>query len=383
VIFGRFGRIAACVVAAAGCSAPAPDAPLANVPLAVVNGEPSKPGGIEDAVVLLRTRVAGGDLVCSGTLVAPNLVVTARHCVSYSVDGPFRCTVRGELTDNPDGGGTLGLHLPADQIEFYDSALPRLQPLAHGARIISTLSQSTCVNDLAFVVLDHALALPVLPLRLGSRARASEDVTLVGYGTDEFTDAFDWHVLPRLRKSGLTITAVGPDSVDQVTTLAPRTIQINGPAGCLGDSGAPLRAASTNALLGVYSLLAGAACNDPNARNFFVHLPSFQALIDEAFAAAGAMPILEPVAEPEPEPTDSGMDEAPTLPDAAESEPAATDSSVDEPPPQEPPAGGASGGCEVVMSPRRRGHAPSALGGVLLFALCTAARARRRGARPS
>jgi hypothetical protein len=263
-----------------------------------VNGEPSGPGP-EDAVLLLRTELDERELVCSSSLVAPNLVVTARHCVSHLVEGLFSCTVRGELVEEGDGAGRLGVHLPAADLEFYDNTLPRDAPLARGERVISTLSETICSNDLAFVVLDRFLDLPVFPLRVEGRARKGELTTLVGYGLDETqdeTEPFDVSVQARTRKTDLSIAEVGPDSIDDgVITAPPRSIVLEGPSGCVGDSGGPLIARRTNAVLGIYSLLGAPSCLTPDARHLFAHVPAFRALIDEAFSAAGAEPIAEPV----------------------------------------------------------------------------------------
>ena len=263
-----------------------------------MNGEPSV-SGIEDAVLLLRTEVDERELVCSSSLVAPNLVVTARHCVSHLVEGLFSCTVRGELVEDGGGAGRLGVHLAAADLEFYDNVLPRDMPLARGERVLSTLSETICMNDLAFVVLDRSLELPVFPLRLEGRARRGELVTLVGYGLDETqdeTEPFDVSNQARTRKTDLAVAEVGPDSVDDgVTTAQPRSVVLEGPSGCVGDSGGPLLAKRSNAVLGVYSLLGASSCLAPDARHLFVHVPPFRALIDEAFSAAGAEPIAEPV----------------------------------------------------------------------------------------
>jgi MYXO-CTERM domain-containing protein len=164
--------------------------------------------------------------------------------------------------------------------------------------VLSTLSETICTNDIAFVVLDREVDLPVLPLRLDGRAERGEAVTLVGYGLDETMDPrdpFELRLQERTRRSGLTIAAVGPETVDEVTTTPPRMIVLDGPSGCLGDSGGPLIDSETHALLGIYSLLDGETCLGPNLRHLFGHLPSFRALIDQAFAAADAEPVLERV----------------------------------------------------------------------------------------
>jgi hypothetical protein len=286
----------------AGCGEQRAAAPVVREAAPVVHGELSPPGGIEDAVLLLRTELDGEELICSAGLVAENLVITARHCVSHLVRGLFTCTVQGELVSADDGAGLLGAHLPAESLEFYDAKTPRSQPIAHGESVLSTLSETICVNDVAFVVLDRSLELPVLPLRLGGRALRDEPVTLVGYGLDGAMSeggVIEWETQRRTRNAGLVVAEVGPDSADEVTTAPPRTVVVEGPCGCLGDSGGPLLASGTGAVLGVYSLLGGSSCLSPDARHLFSHVPAFGALSGDAFARAEAEPTPEPDMAPE------------------------------------------------------------------------------------
>jgi hypothetical protein len=298
----RLAALGAALACALGCSDAPSVSPSSSGPArersAVVGGERSGPG-IEDAVLLLYGNVEGRELVCSASLIARNLVVTARHCVSHLTEGLFSCSTRGELIEGEPNAGRLGAHFPADTFEVFGGALPHDAPLARGKEVLSTLSATICTNDLAFVVLDRDVDLPVLPLRLGSRALRGEAVTLVGYGLDETMDPFDPFDVseqPRTRKAGLTIAAVGPDTVEEVTSTPPRMILLEGPSGCLGDSGGPLIDSETHALLGIYSLLDGESCVGSNLRHLFGHLPSFPALVDRAFEAAGAEPLLESTA---------------------------------------------------------------------------------------
>lgn len=367
------------------CSAhPTPEPGLSVAHSRVVAGEPSPAGGVEDAVLLLRTIVDGQELLCSASLVAPNLALTARHCVAHLEEGQFNCSVKGELFDNPTGAGRLGLDLPADTIELYGGAPPRTKPLARGLRVVSTLSETICVNDIAFVVLDRAVALPVLPLRLHASATVGEVTTLVGYGlTGDGIETIVVSSQPRLRKAGLSIAGVGPDSLaDGVTTVPPRALLLEGPSGCIGDSGGPLLAQSSNALLGVYSLLDGVGCTDPRVRHQLVHVPPFQALTEQAFAAAGA----DPVPEPQPtELTDAAVDrdadadaDVSADADASAAADAGADADADA---AIPKAGGASPGGGCAMAPPRSGgpHWPLWLGLLLVVvgSRRRAARARR------
>jgi hypothetical protein len=267
----------------------------------VVGGGPSPSGGIQDAVLMLRVVLGSSELVCSSSLVAPNLIVTARHCVAYFVDGGFSCTVQGELESTDPGAGTLGADFDASTIEFYDGHTPRTQPIAYGKQVLSTQSDSLCTNDLAFVVLDRKLALPVLPFRLNGRARIGEAVTLVGYGFDDAMaggNFLDVSTQGRTENSSLVIDDVGPLGNDGVTSAPPRTIVIQGPSGCVGDSGGPLVARETNAVLGVDSLSDQNDCLSPTVRNLFTHVPDFTLLTRDAFAAAGYEPTPEPSSEP-------------------------------------------------------------------------------------
>ena len=261
-----------------------------------MGGEAS--GAEQDGVVLLRAELDEGEVLCSASLVGPNLLLTARHCVAYLTEGQFSCTVRGEPTDNPTGGGRLGLHLPAADLEVYGRKTPRKTILAHGLRIISTQSPTPCRNDLAFVVLDTALDLPLVPLRLGRSAQAHELGVLVGYGLDGEQQAIDYRTQARAQRRDLEIEAVGPDSIsDGVTTVPPRSLLLQGPSGCIGDSGGPLLSQETGAILGVYSLQRGESCTAPGVVHRLTHVPPFRALIDEAFTAAGGEPVPEPTGE--------------------------------------------------------------------------------------
>lgn len=346
---------AAYVVAALmfGCSQPSAPERLRE---SIVGGEAS--GAEQDGVLLLRGDLPeGGETLCTSTLIAPNLVVTAQHCISYLSNGLFSCSVRGEVIATDEGAGTLGLSLPASELEFWGGNPPRKAPLAYGQSIISAHSTSICQNDLAFVVLDRDLDLPVSPVRRGRPALKGELGILVGYGMDAGERTIDHRTQEREQKRDLVIAGVGPSSLaDGVTTVAPRTVIVDGPSGCIGDSGGPLFAESTGAVLGVYSLQAGEDCASPEVRHQLTHLPPFELLMDEAFDAAGATPLLEP--DPN-QPTSAGAA-------GAENEPNPAEAGA---PPVDAPA--SEGSCQMLPASQS-----TAGGWLLLFALF--ARKRRR-----
>ena len=273
-----------------------------------MEGQSSPSPSDDDSVVLLRTDASGTETICTGVVIAPNLVATARHCVSYLLEGTFRCTVQGEAVDNPEGGGTLLGHFPADKLEVYALEVPEPTPRAKGARILSTDSQTICINDLAFVITDRALDLPIAKVRLGTPTRRGELVTVIGYGLDE-TMTPDWRTRPRRKVRQQPVYAVGPDSIeDGLGVVPPRTLVLQGPSACLGDSGGPALSDETGAVVGINSLLSGTSCTSQDATHDYTNLPPFEALVREAFAAAGASPRLE--TEPEVSlPAQSGVGE--------------------------------------------------------------------------
>jgi hypothetical protein len=282
------------VLTCAACGANGAGEPTAARAAAIVSGEPS-PSPADDAVVLLRNLMVAGGAVCTATMVAPNLLATARHCVAYGTDAAFLCTVRGEPIPVSDGGGILGADVPPDSIEIYSGEVTGSTLVAKGQEIVSTLSLTNCINDLAFVVLDRPLALPLATLRLGTKTAVGEPITVIGYGIQQLGPLeLDWPQRPR-KKAHQTVAAVGPDVTSDATTVIPRTLVMNnGPAGCRGDSGAPALSDRTGALIGVYTnRVGGDDCTSASTVHHYTHLPPFQTLALDAFARAHAEPMLE------------------------------------------------------------------------------------------
>lgn len=262
----------------------------------ILAGQPSPSGTADDAVVMLRSG-ATDPHVCTGTLVASNLVLTARHCVAFLNEGEFRCDESGNVVDNPTGGGLLGLDFAPKDVAVYAGELPT-EPVAYATQIVSSLTPTICANDIAFVVLDRKLELPRKALRLHTRTAVGEPVNLIGYGLSETMNP-NWRENPRHRFEGQRVTNVGPESLQQgVASVPPRTVVVVGPSACFGDSGGPLLASSSDAVLGVYSLAKGTDCAAPNVEHFFTDVSAFDVLAERAFAAAEASAWLEGAPDP-------------------------------------------------------------------------------------
>ncbi len=362
------------------CSGSPAEAPTERGTQAVVNGRASPAGTREDAIVLLRTSLADGELVCSGVLVADNLVMTARHCVARGTPGPFVCSPDGELLDDGSGAGALGLDVPADSVEVFTGDGDERRLVATGAIVVSSLTTTVCVDDIAFVVLDRNAELPALPLRIGRSAGVGEAVTLTGYGLDE-TMNFGTPVsdLARHTRDNLEIEYVGPLDTADATTIPPRSLVVTGDAGCVGDSGGPLYATGSGAVLGVYSMFAGDTCTSTAGLNFFAHVPIHVSLIADAFDAAGTEPIAEDDgASPDAGAGGVGAGGAPAGDAGSDSGPAGAPSD-DAGRTRTRVTSSSNGGCAVAASARRPLHSVGMV--AALLSLLYAARRLKAGRR--
>jgi hypothetical protein len=281
-----------------GCSSSGTD-PTARTRQAILGGELSPSGTDDDAVLLLRAD-ADGEVICTATLVAPNLALTARHCVAYGGPPMFQCTEDGELVPNEWGGGTLGADYPPDSIELF-SVDQRDAPVAIVSSIVSSNTNTTCKNDIAYLVLDRNVSLPARAVRSGKPTANDETVTLVGYGATVTEQQLDYLTLNRKRLTGRDLIDVGPDSEsDPILFAPPRSLLLYGPAACFGDSGGPAFSEKTNAVIGVFSILSNGDCSSNDLELLYTHTSPFSALTKEAFDAAGAEPLPEPgIGDPE------------------------------------------------------------------------------------
>jgi hypothetical protein len=278
-------------------------------------GDPDPTGVVREAIVGGNAIVDPGSPVvllrepqglCTGVMVAPNLVATVRHCTAQIVDGPFTCTPAGTLVPSASGAGLIGTEFSPAQITFLESTtvagvaakdLLAAEPDGVGARIISTGASTACSDDLAFVVL--AAPIPGLrstPVRLTNATPAGDPVSAWGYGLTAQSAA-----APALRvRNDVSVLAVGPSTPVALTQGAPlRAVRIGpGTVTCSGDSGDPITSNATGALIAVASLgpLAGLDQSCPEtlvSDTTGPLLANYPDLVLSAFAAAGASPNLE------------------------------------------------------------------------------------------
>lgn len=281
-------RLAACAAGFTACAcAAAPDAPTGVESAAINLGELSPDA--DNAVVevrVVRPPPLGGD-VCTGTLVAPNVMLTSLECATlFDSSLSTSCRADGTLDTSTTSGGVIGDPVtPSDIRVYFGASLGDEPPSAYGQQVFVTGTTEVCADDLAAVVLDRALPSNGYGLRLSRDVSVGEDLTAIGWGYSMYDARF---------KRTVTVTDVGPDDASDGTSAAPPRSFFVGSGLCWGDRGAPGLTTDTGLVAGIYARpIGGGLCFGPDGPdeegvNRFVKLAPYASMLREAFDAAGA-----------------------------------------------------------------------------------------------
>ena len=280
--------LTSCALVALACAGP----PQELGPQPIYDGETA--GDEFASVVMVNNSSSGTTDVCSGTVVAPNVVLTARHCVAVYRDGVFSCSADGELiTSSQSDAGFIGADVDPASLSILSDPTHAATPLALGKAIFGPPTSNICHNDLAWIVLDRELDLPVMPMRVGMGTERNELLDAVGYGQG------DTALATRRVRRDRRVRTVGRSAFHEATEATPPDTFVTEPGACRGDSGGPALSQSPRSVTGVFSLLVG-TCGDPLSRTVYTQVASFEDDLWAAFDAAGAQPELV-----QPEPTSS------------------------------------------------------------------------------
>lgn len=351
----RASVLAVAALGLVGCAGEVGDADVASLsPVGSVSskifGGVTALGRTDEGVVALRVGSGTAFELCTGALVAPNVVLTARHCVTKNYGTKVACDAEGRSTN--------GKHVAGDEelgnIAVYTGAQPRFasKPDAKATAIVAPSSYYLCDSDIALIVLDRELAGTPFKVRLHAPARTGERLKAIGYGHNDR----DLPLGTRLEKPGVPVLKMGNGISESRTALGPHEFEV-GQSICQGDSGGPAISEETGAVIGVVSR--GGDCED-DFGHVYTTTAGFGALFDEAFSLAGGT-VASEVA------TETRMPDARGL---------STDEGLGEAPKPVAKTEARAGSCSASPGSSRAGG----VGGlVLAFAAVLAARARRRG----
>lgn len=234
----------------------------------IVNGTDSN----RESVVLLR-RFDGKTAVgrCSGTMIAKNLVLTARHCISDVVDD--KVVSDDKITEI---FVFTGISAPASSANKAGAA-------ARGRQSVVYDSDDVTDQDVALIVLDRDVNVPIAKLADTAPKKGDKLVT-VGYGFDEDGK----RVTTRRERTNRTVLANAGSRF-----IVDESI-------CSGDSGGPALRAG-NIVVGVAEAVivgdgAGKTirCVGANVTASFTSVASVSKLVDAGLKAAAAARVGRP-----------------------------------------------------------------------------------------
>jgi hypothetical protein len=307
-------------------------------------------GAVSDATQESVVRLdQDGEFACTATLVAPNLVLTARHCVE-DLGGHSEC-------------GTFRPGEPASSLSI-SAGLSATPTGIVGKQIFVEASNDGCTTDVALLLLASDVPNAKIAKVRFSTAVVGEPAVTVGYGDDGTGEP----PAKREQRAGLSVDGIGPslyEYTDKHGTKIPVDLSpgelVTGESTCSGDSGGPLFDA-TGQIVAVTSRGVDDECVD--RPSIYATVAAHEQIIRDAFAASGHS-VDDPLST-EPQSVDAGVPAASPPPPAAEPAAAPAPPSSVRPEP--------SDGCAIGARPR----AMSAASPLVLALLSLGARRRRR-----
>jgi hypothetical protein len=186
--------------------------------------------------------VVDGQVTCSGALVAPDVVITARQCVMIGgADAGLSCPIEAGLSANARDAASLRI--------LVGESVSTRAALGIGREIVVPTDANLCEPDIALIVLSEPID-GIRPLKVQATGVATGD-----------------HV----RTSGFVVGDAGARKVvrDHVHVRLTTVSELRLDEACWPMAGEPALAETTGEVVGVASQPVGSACSGPDAENAY------------------------------------------------------------------------------------------------------------------